>query len=157
ATPPTQWRHAKHGLGLWLTIVGFCVVTLVCTYLLFVEPPPPRGIVIATGGKSGAYYHFAQRYAEELKKEGVNLDVRATAGSVEHLALLKDDNSGISLAIVQSGVADAKDGERCRALGSLYREPLWIFYRAPKPIGRLSELAGKRLGVGPPGSGTYAV
>lgn len=157
STPSTQWRHAKHGLGLWLTIIVICVASLVCTYLLFVEPPPPRGIVMATGGKTGAYYHFAQRYAEELKKEGVQLEVRETAGSIENLALLKDDNSGVSLAIVQSGVADAKDGERCRALGSLFREPLWVFYRAAKPIGRLSELAGKRLGVGPAGSGTYAV
>ena len=43
------------------------------------------------------------------------------------------------------------------ALGSLYREPLWVFYRGDKPLERLSQLAGKRIGVGPAGSGTHAI
>jgi shikimate kinase len=38
----------------------------------------------------------------------------------------------------------------------LYREPLWIFYRGA-PFDRLSQLAGKRIGVGPPGSGKSVV
>ena len=29
----------------------------------FVQPAPPKRIVITTGGESGAYYQFAQRYA----------------------------------------------------------------------------------------------
>ena len=43
------------------------------------------------------------------------------------------------------------------ALGSLYHEPLWVFYRGDKRVERLSQLAGKRIGVGPPGSGTHAI
>ncbi len=43
------------------------------------------------------------------------------------------------------------------ALGSLYREPLWVFYRGDKRLERLGQLEGKRIGVGPLGSGTYAV
>jgi TRAP transporter TAXI family solute receptor len=155
--PPRPRSRGRHGFGLWLAIIGFCVGTLVATYLMFVEPPPPRTIVIATGAKGGAYHHFAELYAEELRKDGLSLEVRETAGSVENLALLADDKSGVSLAIVQSGVAGPKDGEHCHALGSLFREPLWVFYRNAEPIGRLSRLAGKRLGVGPSGSGTYAV
>jgi TRAP-type uncharacterized transport system substrate-binding protein len=29
------------------------------------EAPPPRHLVIATGAKTGAYYRFAQKYAQE--------------------------------------------------------------------------------------------
>ena len=71
--------------------------------------------------------------------------------------MLNDDSSGVAVAIVQSGVAGADERDRFQALCSLYREPLWVFYRGAAPLERLSQLAGKRIGVGPPGSGTHAI
>jgi TRAP transporter TAXI family solute receptor len=156
STTPSPRKREKHGLALWASVAVICVATLAVTYFLFVEPPPPRTIVIATGGRNGAYYAFAQKYADQLQKDGLTLDVRETAGSVENLKLLTDDAAGVGLAIIQSGVASPEECETCYALGSLYREPLWVFYRGA-PFERLSQLAGKRIGVGPPGSGTYAV
>jgi hypothetical protein len=76
---------------------------------------------------------------------------------VENLQLLEDAGSGVSVAIVQSGVATPDDRDRLQALGSLFREPLWVFYRGDSTIERLSQLAGKRISVGPEGSGTYPV
>jgi TRAP transporter TAXI family solute receptor len=140
-----------------MTITGLCLGALALTYLLFVEAPPPRKVTIASGGKSGAYYQHAQQYADLLREEGLTLDVRETKGSVENLQLLRDEKSGVDIAIVQSGVAGPEDREQLRSLGSLYREPLWVFYRGEKPLDRLSQLAGKRLGIGPPGSGTHAI
>jgi TRAP transporter TAXI family solute receptor len=125
--------------------------------MMFVEPPPPHKIIIASGGRDGAYFKFAQRYAEELRHDGISVEVRETAGSVENLQLLGRKDSGVTLAIVQSGVAGPEDVERFHALGSLYREPLWVFYRGDKRLERLGQLEGKRIGVGPIGSGTYAV
>jgi len=43
------------------------------------------------------------------------------------------------------------------SLGSVAYQPLLIFYRSPAPINRLAELAGKRVAVGAPGSGTHAL
>lgn len=40
------------------------------------------------------------------------------------------------------------------SLGSVFYQPLTIFYRSPQPIERLSQLAGKRIAIGPVGSGT---
>ena len=157
-SPPSPvGGHARHGLALWASIAGVCLAALAATYMLFVEAPPPSRIVIAAGAENGAYHHFARLYAEELKKEGLTLEVRATAGSVQNLELLQDDRSGVSVAIVQSGVAAPQDLERLHALGSLYREPLWVFYRSAAPLERISQLAGKRIGVGPVGSGTHAI
>jgi TRAP transporter TAXI family solute receptor len=139
---------------VWAVTGGVCLLALAGTYFLFVEKPPPRHVVIATGKPEGAYYKFAQQYADLLKKDGFTLEVRATQGSGENLQLLTDDNSGVGAAILQSDILDAKAAEKLVALGSLYREPLWIFYRADKPLQLVSQLAGKRLAVGPPGSGT---
>jgi TRAP transporter TAXI family solute receptor len=141
---------------IWLLIIGLSVAALVATYMLFVEAPPPRKIIIASGGRSGAYYKFANQYAEELKKEGLELEVRETAGSRENLNLLADDNSGVSIAIVQSGVAKREELEHFQALCSLYREPLWVFYRGAKALEHLNQLQGK-VSVGPAQSGTYPI
>ncbi len=149
-------KPSKHTLA-WIWIVGFCVASLIATYVMFVEPPPPRRIVIASGSQNGAYYRFARRYAAELHKVGLSVEVRETAGSVENLRLLGQPGSDVAIAIVQSGVAGPDEVQQFYALGSLYHEPLWVFYRGEKRLERLSELAGKRLGVGPTGSGTHAI
>jgi uncharacterized protein len=157
AAPPRPRGKRKRALVMWGWILGSCLAVLIATYMMFVEPPPPRKIVIASGGQNGAYFRYAQKYAEELQKEGLSVEVRETAGSVENLRLLGEEGSGVAVAIVQSGVASPEEVQRFYALGSLYREPLWVFHRGDIRIERLSQLAGKRIGVGPPGSGTNAI
>jgi TRAP transporter TAXI family solute receptor len=146
-----------HALVAWVWILGSCLAVLVATYVMFVEPPPPHKIVIASGARNGAYFRFAREYSEDLKREGLSVEVRETAGSVENLRLLGQEDSGVAVAIVQGGVASPEEVGRFYALGSLYREPLWVFQRGDRRLDRLSQVAGKRIGVGPTGSGTYAV
>ena len=154
ASPSTR-RSFKHPILVWGAVAVLSLAGLAGTYMLFVEPPPPHHLVIATGSKEGAYFTFAQEYAEILKKEGFTLEVRATNGSVENLQLLLKHEVGA--ALVQSGLADAAAAKALQSLGSLYREPLWIFYGGTAKVERLSEFAGKRIAVGPPGSGTRAI
>ncbi|MDP3540721.1 MAG: TAXI family TRAP transporter solute-binding subunit [Azonexus sp.] len=122
----------------------------------FVQPAPPSRIVITTGGESGAYYQFAQRYATILARDGVTLEVRTSAGSLENIDRLKKDEAQIGF--VQGGViAPADDGEEedsgLLSLGSVFYEPVWVFYRGDKPLTRLTELRGKRIAIGQEGSG----
>ena len=154
---PKKRRTLKHPQMAWGCVGVLSLLGLVGTYMLFVEPPPPKRLVIATGSPDGAYYQFAQKYAALLKREGLTLDVRPTQGSVDNLQLLRDDQTGVGAALVQSGVADENAAKSLRSLGSLYREPLWIFYRGSEDVDRLSQFAGKRIAVGPPGSGTRAM
>ncbi len=142
---------------MWFAVTAVCLVGMVVPFILLVEAPPPRHIVIATGREDGAYHRFAQRYAELLKGEGITLELRSTNGSVENLRLLQDENSDVSLALVQSGIADPRKSESLQALCSLYWEPLWIFYRGAEAVDRLTQLQGKRIAVGPEGSGTRGI
>jgi TRAP transporter TAXI family solute receptor len=126
-------------------------------FIVLVEAPPPRKIVIVTGSREGGYYRFAQRYAELLKKDGITLEIRNTKGSVENLVALNDEDSDVYLGFVQSGIADPDKCPKLQSLCSLYREPLWIFYRNAETIDRLSPLADKRVAIGPEGSGTRVI
>jgi TRAP transporter TAXI family solute receptor len=140
----------------WLSVfVVLFTATLV--YVLFVEAAPPRSIEFAAGAKDGQYYHFANQYAKELKRHGIAVHVRETLGSAENLELLSDPSGTVSVALVQGGMADAELHADLRALGSLYREPLWVFLRRDLEATRLGQLAGLRIAVGKKGSGTRQV
>lgn len=123
----------------------------------FVEPAPPKKIVMTTGGEQGAYYRFAQRYAAILAKNGIELEVRTSAGSLENLERLKSGEAQIGF--VQGGVVppkddpDADDESGLLSLGSIFYEPVWVFYRDDKDLTRLTELRGKRIAIGQEGSG----
>lgn len=138
----------------WIVLlagIGFAVA------YQFVEPAPPKKIAISTGSESGAYYQFARRYATILAKNGITLEVRTSAGSLENLDRLKNDE--VQIGFVQGGVVppnpdpDAVDESGLLSLGSLFYEPVWVFYRGDKVLTRLTELKGKRIAIGQEGSG----
>jgi TRAP transporter TAXI family solute receptor len=139
-------------------IVGLPIVALVAAAFwiayLFVKPAPPSRIVITTGSEQGAYRAFAERYRTHLKRHDITLEIRTSAGSVENAARLRDDKADVDAGFVQSGVVRPDDAEGLLSLGAIYYEPVWVFYRNWKPLDRVSELAGKRISIGPEGSGT---
>jgi TRAP transporter TAXI family solute receptor len=118
----------------------------------FVRPAPSDRLVISTGPDGGAYQGYARRYQGIISGNRVAVELRPSSGSVENLRRLKSDPT-VDAALVQSGVAEPEDREGLVSLGSLYYEPLWIFYRGDAPLDRLPQLAGKRLAIGPEGSG----
>ncbi len=140
------------GFAGLLTVVGFVVA------YQFIEPAPPRVMTIATGRGDGAYQRFALRYREVLARDGVELRIRSTAGSVENLALLKDAGSGVNLAFIQGGVGEPEESPELLSLGSLFLEPVWLIQRANNPrISSIAKLRGQRLAIGAVGSGTRAL
>jgi len=125
----------------------------------FVEPAPPRHVVMTSGGESGAYYQFAKRYAAILARSGITLEVRPSEGSVQNLDRLKSGEAQIGF--VQGGVIEPVDESRIDeepetwgllSLGSMFYEPVWVFYQG-ETIERLSDLRGKRIAIGQEGSG----
>ncbi len=120
----------------------------------FVQPAPPRQLTIVTGAEGGAYYAFAQRYRSILARDGVTLDIRTSAGSLENLALLMNPDSGVEVGFAQGGSSSAGSSTRIFSLGSIYYEPAWIFLQQKLEIQNIGELRGRRVAVGPDGSGT---
>jgi TRAP transporter TAXI family solute receptor len=131
------------------------------------KPAPPTTLTIATGQEQGAYAEFGRRYAAWIREHGIDVNLVGTQGTAENLERLRDPASAVDVAFVQGG-ADAVQpppGELKQdglvALGSLFHEPVWIFYRedsAKRRLGRptmeaLADLKGWRLNVGGPGSG----
>jgi TRAP transporter TAXI family solute receptor len=160
ANDPSTEKHSKKksreflkifGPAIFITLIGFVVV------YQFVDPAPPDHLSIGTGGKTGAYYPFGQQYREILARDGITLEVRSTAGSVENIRLLKSPADGVDVAFVQGGIGNRADSPNLASLGSLYFEPLWVFHRTDTPVKRLSDLHQKRIAIGPEGSGTRAV
>ena len=139
------------GAGLLIAILGFWIA------YQYVEPAPPDRIVMSAGRPGGAYYLLAQQYREVLARNRVRLDVRESAGSVENLERLLAADGKADLAFVQGGTSSGKGENALLSLGSLFYEPVWVFYRGERPVRRLSELKGKRLAVGEKGSGTRLV
>jgi len=155
-----QLQMAKSAKAQWLKVyspvIGLIILALALAPWL-VGPACPKHVVIATGNPEGAYYAFAERYREILERDGITLEVRSTAGSIENAELLRAADSGVSLAIMQGGTAPDDLENQVESLASLYREPVWAFHRADQPIERLTDLEGKRIALGTEGSGTRAV
>lgn len=129
------------------------VIILVVAYK-FVDPAPPNHIVISTGADEGDYLSYAKLYKDIIKDDGVTLEIRPSKGAADNLRKLQDPNSDVDVGFVQDGLGSADAAPDLVSLGSLYYEPIWVFYRAKNQVTRFSELEGKRIAVGESGSGT---
>ena len=161
---------------LLVTFGPFIVLAAVLLALAYwvLDPTPPKKVVLATGTEQGAYAEFGKRYAEILKGYGITVELRATQGAAENLRLLRDPGSGVAIAFMQGGagerlrqqansVAKADDDDEAGlvSLGSLFYEPVWLFYRTDaaerllhaSALTSLTQLPGWRLNVGARGSG----
>ena len=117
-------------------------------------PTLPREVVMATGPSGGAYAQLGERYKPIFARQGIRLVVLNTAGSIENLAKLRDPHSGVTVGFLQGGVTRADEAPELRSLGTMFYEPLWIFSRCKRaPTNGMGGLRGKRLAVGPEGSG----
>lgn len=169
-------QSTLHALKLYLPIALLSIVAFVFAYQ-FVEPAPEPRLVISTGSEEGAYYRYAQEYAKVLKGHGIEVTVLTSHGSVENLDRLR--RGDVDIGFVQGGTTDdllpavpekttpgsdfldqelvdqvSIEAKELYSLGSLYFEPLWVFYRGDRTWEKLTDLKGQRLNSGPVGSGT---
>ena len=139
----------------------FLAVALLALAYWWLDPNPPKRVTLATGPAQSAYEEFGNRYAKALKANGITVDLVVTQGSAANLQLLRDGK--VDLAFVQGGTSDYSDEDREKlvSLGSLFLEPVWLFYReeaarkinATATLTALTQLQGMRINTGTPGSG----
>jgi len=147
--------------------VVLALLLLIGAYFLL-DPAPPKRVVLATGPEQSDYAEFGKRYAAELKRYGIEVELKPTQGSSENRRLLRDAAQAVDLGFVRGGSSEAaraadeeKGGLPLVSLGSLYLEPVWLYYRSEtaKRLNReatltqLAELRAWRVNVGARGSG----
>jgi TRAP-type uncharacterized transport system substrate-binding protein len=153
---------------LLVTAGPFLLIALLLLVVAYfaLDPTPPKRVVLATGPDQGAYAEFGKRYAAALKQRGIEVQLRNTAGAAENLRLLLDPASGVDLAFVQGGAGERArsqaDADALMSLGSLFYEPVWLFYREDSAqrqlkadtLTSLTQLAGWKVNIGARGSGS---
>ena len=151
--------------------VLIAIALLVAAYVIL-DPTPPRRVVLATGPERSAYARWGELYAAELKRHGIQVELRQTLGSLQNRRLLRDSKEKVDLAFVQGGSSDGAQAndkkdevEDLVSLGTVAYDPVWIFYRteSARKLGKATELTsiaqmrGWSVNVGMRGSGTPGI
>ena len=162
---PTTLRYTLLSVRDMVASIGpfalFTVLLLALAYW-WLDPNPPKRVTLATGPDQSAYAEFGKRYADSLKRYGIEVVLLPTQGSSENLEMIRSGKADIGF--VQGGSADIAydDEESITSLGSLFVEPLWFFYREDAAqrlnqgspnVDSLTQLDGWRVNVGTAGSG----
>jgi len=143
----SRWQIFKASAAAVLTVGTISLL------LIYFIPAPPSTVTMATGLPGSSFEHVGQRYRDIFARSHVELKLRETTGAPENVELLKNPGSGVQIALVFGGVSNGARAPGVLSLGTVYTSPFWIFYSSAEPLDRLSQLKGKRIAVGPVGSG----
>jgi TRAP-type uncharacterized transport system substrate-binding protein len=145
-----SWKDVAETLGPILLVSAIAILVA----LHYMRPAPPHTLTMSSGPKGSNFEAIAERYQKILARNGIKLKIIESEGSLDNLNRLSDAKSGVDITMVQSGISGTGDSSDLVSLGSLFYQPLTIFYRSPKELLRLSELRSQRIAIGPDGSGT---
>jgi TRAP transporter TAXI family solute receptor len=118
---------------------------------------------LATGNETGVYYPVGLGIAQATKKADIEIKVVTSKGSLENLTWLEQGKA--QLCFAQSDIVyyafNGLDGfserlSHIRVISSLYTEAVHILIRNPLFIKKIEDMRGKRISVGPVGSGTQS-
>ena len=123
-------------------------------------------ISIATGGTGGVYYPYGGGLAKILNENlpDIRASAEVTAASVDNLKLIRDGKADIAFALADT-VADAARGlgafkgapVPAAGLAVLYSNYTHLVTLASSGIDSVTDLRGKRVSTGAPGSGTEVI
>jgi len=123
-----------------------------------------RFVNIATGGTAGVYFPLGSALARMWteKVPGVQATAQSTGASVANIRLLS--RGDVDVAFAQNDIVYyafngiemfSRDPQtRLRGMAMLYPETIQVVTLQNKGINSIADLAGKRVAVGAPGSGT---
>jgi TRAP transporter TAXI family solute receptor len=120
-------------------------------------------IAIATGGTGGVYYPLGGGMANVLTKyvPGAAATARVTGGSVDNLKLIGSKQTEVALVMVDAAVDALKGTDKfknnpvkVRTLMVLYPNRMHVVSIEGRGIEKMSDLKGKRVSTGSPGSAT---
>lgn len=111
-------------------------------------------LVLACGEPGGSYLEFGELLAAATRSSSAaSVSPRATEGSIDNLCLLGERRVDLALSLVDSA---ADVGRDVIAIGRVYQNYLQCIVRADAGISDLSDLSGRTVSLGAPGSGAAA-
>ena len=149
--------------GSWRDLLAVAMPALLVLGLVawaavrYVRLGPPHAIRLISGPEGSTYRTTAERYKKIIEKHGVKVEILPSHGSYDNLHLLANPSFKADVAFVQGGLTDGVDISNLVSLGTVFVQPLMVYYRGSEPIDMLAQFRGKRLAVGPEGSGTHAL
>lgn len=127
----------------------------------------PRAIVIGTGATGGVYYPYGQAMAEIFNREipAGQFSIVATGASVDNLLRMHRGELDMAITLADT-LADAESGTGAfasvgkvdvKSIAILYTNYTHLMTRRDSGILRVTDLKGRTVAVGAPGSGTELV
>jgi TRAP transporter TAXI family solute receptor len=128
--------------------------------------PRARFLSIATGGTGGVYYPYGGGLAKILNENlpSVRATAEVTAASVDNLKLIRDGRADIAFTLADT-LADAVNGKGAfdgrpvpaASLAVLYSNATQIVTTSASGVASITDLRGKTVSTGSPGSGTEVI
>ncbi len=176
-TATFPWRE-------WLFVgipVTIAVVLALWIAARYIQPAPPKRVVLATGPEGSSYQVFAERYRKVFEQNDVKLELLPTKGARENYKLLRGPVAQapeppnpvdgvtpaprapvpdpgpmphVDAAFVRGGIGDASESPHLIALGTVSYEALWVFCHGKQTLDDLPPLRGKTVAIGSRGAGT---
>jgi len=143
-------RPGRHWNEFSIAIIAVVFIVALAVF----QPAMPDRIVLLTGPEDSTYHHLGTRYAEQLRKDGLEVEVVETAGAFDNLQRLAGGEVAVAFApsigerFEDTGIESAD----LVALASVGLQPLWLFHRSDAKIERITDLKGRRVAAGGTGS-----
>ena len=137
---------------IWFFIF-FILLLVIYIIIQLTSPIPKKELTIATGIIGSDSYAYGMSYKALLEEDGVKLNVIPTKGSLDTLNYLKSKKADVGF--VHSGVLRQKREYNFESLASVYKEPLWIFYRDKGyNVNYIIEAVGQKIALSATNDGT---
>ncbi|AVZ75690.1 hypothetical protein SLUN_29275 [Streptomyces lunaelactis] len=152
-------RRALQGSAAALVVFGLLLWWL----LPFGKSSPSGTLTFSTGVQSGVYQRYGVLLKQALAQDlpDVEIDLRTSEGSQQNIARVAAGEADFTIATADAVAKykrDRKPGaDRLRGCARLYDDYVQLVVPRDSPVRSARDLRGKRVGIGPEGSGVRLI
>ncbi|MFI9626212.1 TAXI family TRAP transporter solute-binding subunit [Streptomyces sp. NPDC052042] len=145
-------------------VVLVVVLGLLLWWLLSLGKPVPSGtLTFSTGVPSGVYQRYGERLMGDLARDlpRVSIRLQTSEGSQQNIARVATGRADFTIATADALATYLRDrgpgADRLRGCVRLYDDYIQLVVPRDSAVRRVSDLRGRRVGVGQQGSGVRLV
>ena len=148
-----SWRD----LVVVLLPIALVIAAVVWVAVTFVRPAPPDTIRMLGGAEGSSYRTHAERYKKIIEGFGVKVEILPVEGRPGQPAAAGRYTQGRrrgttpDVGFVQGGLTDGVDIKGLVSLGSVFAQPLMVYYRGTRAGGAAVAAQGQAAGHRPRG------